>query len=116
MMNSLAAKLYRDALSVVQPHEIILELKGLGYRWSLKGQELTLHLGKSHQDLFVLEDSIRCIIHSPTELSLIGVDQEKISQVASQICNLSPRDSYKGKGIFQQGEKLVLKERKQKSE
>lgn len=86
-----------------------LEIQGVGYKAERKGQTLVLNLGFSHQVIYPFPDGITVDVEQNTKLSVKGIDKELVGQVASELRGLRPPDSYKGKGIRYQGERVRLK-------
>ena len=100
---------------VQRPYNVSLQLRGLGYRWTLEDHTLVLQIHASHPVYFKLPLEIQCQILNPTELTLWCVDPNQLGQMAQKICALHPKDPYKGKGIWRLGEETTLKEKKRKS-
>ena len=46
-------------------YEKILELVGVGYRAALKGEQLNLQLGYSHDINFDIPDSVKILVEKP---------------------------------------------------
>ena len=86
-----------------------LELHGVGYRASNKGQVLDLSLGYSHN--IVLEVCEEVVLKTESEkgqnpkIILESFDKELIGSVAAKIKSLRKHDPYKGKGIRFVGER-----------
>jgi large subunit ribosomal protein L6 len=91
-----------------------LELVGVGYRASAKGNILSLSLGFSHPIEYNLPDGVIAETPTQTEIVLKGDDRQKIGQVAAEIRSFRPPEPYKGKGVRYSGEKIVMKEAKKK--
>lgn len=89
-----------------------LLLIGVGYRASVKGNQLELTLGFSHPVSHPIPDGITIVCASATELSIKGIDKQKVGQVASEIRAYRPPEPYKGKGVRYADERVVLKETK----
>ena len=91
-----------------------LEINGVGYRASIEANILTLQLGYSHDiKLAIPEDlEVKCI--KPTEISINGINKQKVGQFASEIRRLRKPEPYKGKGVKYQDEILRRKEGKKK--
>ena len=90
-----------------------LELVGVGFRASNKGQELELSLGFSHNVVFLLPDEISVETQmergkNPT-VSLKSHDKQLIGQVAAKIRSLRKPEPYKGKGVRFVGEQIRRK-------
>ena len=92
----------------------ILELTGVGYRAALKGKELNLQLGFSHDINFDIPDNIKILIEKQTIIKISGYDKQEVGMIASKIKSLRPTEPYKGKGIKEQGQYVLRKEGKKK--
>ena len=91
-----------------------LELQGVGYRARLQGQKLMLSLGFSHDVSFDIPEGVKIECPSQTEITISGIDKQKIGQVAAEIRALRPPEPYKGKGVHYPGEYVFRKEGKKK--
>ena len=91
-----------------------LEINGVGYRASIEANILTLQLGFSHDiKLAIPEDlEVKCV--KPTEISISGINKQRVGQFASEIRRLRKPEPYKGKGIKYQEEVVRRKEGKKK--
>ncbi|MCB1164704.1 MAG: 50S ribosomal protein L6 [Leptospiraceae bacterium] len=86
-----------------------LELVGVGYRAQLKGKELVLSLGYSHEIKYPLPAGIEAQVTDQTRVQLTGIDRQKLGQVASEIRSFRPPEPYKGKGVRYAGEQIRRK-------
>tara|TARA_B100001175_G_C19243800_1_gene511307 strand:- start:9 stop:548 length:540 start_codon:yes stop_codon:yes gene_type:complete len=91
-----------------------LELVGVGYRGAIKGSELNLQLGFSHDINFKIPEGIKIIVEKQTNVKISGSDKQLVGMVASQIKSLRPPEPYKGKGIKEVGQYILRKEGKKK--
>ena len=91
-----------------------LEIKGVGYRAILKGKDLQLALGLSHDVLYPIPDGIEIKCASQTDIEVIGIDKQQVGQVAAEIRRYRPPEPYKGKGIRYKDEYVFRKEGKKK--
>ena len=91
-----------------------LEINGVGYRASLKGKDLQLQLGLSHDVLHAIPDGIKVECPKPTEIIVSGSEKQKVGQVAAEIRQYRPPEPYKGKGIKYSDEYIFRKEGKKK--
>ena len=91
-----------------------LELTGVGFRVNLKGKELNLQLGFSHDINFKIPDSIKITVEKQTIIKINGSDKQEVGMIASKIKSLRPPEPYKGKGIKEQGQYILRKEGKKK--
>ena len=81
-----------------------LAIEGIGYKAEVKGKELVLNLGFSHPVHFPIPEGITISAEKNVNLTISGIDRQKVGQVAADIRNFRPPDCYKGKGIRYRGE------------
>ena len=91
-----------------------LELSGVGFRASLKGNTLNLQLGFSHDVNFIIPEGIKIVVEKQTIIKISGSDKQKVGSVAAKIKSFKKTEPYKGKGIKEQGEYILRKEGKKK--
>ena len=91
-----------------------LELSGVGYRASLKGKQLSMQLGFSHDVNFDIPDTIKITVEKQTIVKISGSDKQEVGMIASKIKSFRPPEPYKGKGIKEQGQYILRKEGKKK--
>ena len=94
--------------------EKILELSGVGYRAALKGNQLNLQLGFSHDINFDIPNDIKITVEKQTTIKITGMNKQKVGMIASQIKSFRPPEPYKGKGIREKGQYVLKKEGKKK--
>ena len=95
-------------------YEKILELSGVGFRAALKGKQLNLQLGFSHDVNFDIPESIKIVVEKQTTIKITGIDKQEVGMIASKIKSLRPPEPYKGKGIKEKGQYILRKEGKKK--
>ena len=95
-------------------YEKTLELVGVGYRASLKGNQIILQLGYSHDINFDIPEGIKIAVEKQTTLKITGVDKQQVSEVASRLKILRKIEPYKGKGVREKGQHVIKKEGKKK--
>ena len=95
-------------------YEKTLELTGVGYRASLKGKQLNLQLGFSHDINFEIPENIKVSVEKQTIIKISGADKQLVGMVASKIKSFRPPEPYKGKGIKEAGQYILRKEGKKK--
>ena len=98
----------------VKGYEKILELVGVGYRASIKGNQLNLQLGYSHDINFDIPEGIKITVEKQTTLKISGFDKQLVGSIASKIKTLRKIEPYKGKGIREKGQYVLKKEGKKK--
>lgn len=99
---------------VTDGYETTLELVGVGYRAALKGSDLSLQLGFSHDVDIPPPAGITFIVPKQTEIKISGIDKQLVGEVAAKIRKIRPPEPYKGKGVRYQGETVRRKEGKKK--
>ena len=95
-------------------YEKILELVGVGYRAALKGKQLNLQLGYSHDIDYDIPEGIKIEVEKQTTLKISGSDKQQVGSVASKIKTYRKIEPYKGKGIREKGQYVLKKEGKKK--
>ena len=95
-------------------YEKILELTGVGFRAALKGNQLNLQLGFSHDINFDIPQGIKISVEKQTVVKISGFDKQQVGMVVSKIKSLRPPEPYKGKGIKEKGQYILRKEGKKK--
>ena len=70
-----------------------LELNGVGFRANLKGEELILSLGFSHEVKYKVPKGIVLKIEKQTKIKITGTDKELVSKTASEIKSIKPEAS-----------------------
>ena len=95
-------------------YEKILELVGVGYRAALKGSQLNLQLGYSHDINFDIPEGIKIAVEKQTTLKITGSDKQQVGSVASKLKTLRKIEPYKGKGVREKGQYILKKEGKKK--
>ena len=69
----------------VKGYEKILELVGVGYRASIKGNQLNLQLGYSHDINFDIPEGIKVAVEKQTTLKISGFDKQLVGSIASPL-------------------------------
>jgi large subunit ribosomal protein L6 len=101
-------------LGVSKGFTVRLEIRGVGYRASVKGKDLVLNLGYSHDVIYPIPEGIQIKTEKPTSISVFGADKQFVSQVAAEIRSFRKPEPYKGKGVRYEGEYVRQKEGKKK--
>ena len=91
-----------------------LEINGVGYRAQMKGNNIQLSLGFSHDVNYETPDGIKIETPTQTEIIISGIDKQKVGQVAADIRAFRPPEPYKGKGVKYKDESIFRKEGKKK--
>jgi len=89
---------------VTRGFEKRLDLVGVGYRASVQGQNLTMSLGFSHPVVFPIPPDIKIEVKDQTQITISGVDKQKVGAIAATLRGFRPPEPYKGKGVLYAGE------------
>ena len=89
-----------------------LEIVGVGYRFSLKGNKIVINAGYSHQVEVEIPKTITVEVPSNTELTVKGISKEEVGEFAANIRKIRKPEPYKGKGIRYKDEHIRRKEGK----
>ena len=95
-------------------YEKTLELIGVGFRAALKGKQLNLQLGFSHDINVDIPEGIKMLVEKQTIIKISGFDKQQVGMIVSQIKSLRPPEPFKGKGIREKGQYIIRKEGKKK--
>jgi large subunit ribosomal protein L6 len=85
-----------------------LEMRGVGYRAAVKGKGLELTLGFSHPVTVSAPEGISFAVAKEL-ITVRGIDNQVVGQVAASIRAIRPPEPYKGKGIRYLDEKVRRK-------
>jgi large subunit ribosomal protein L6 len=91
-----------------------LEIVGVGYRAQVKGKDLVLALGFSHEVRHLIPEGIKIECASPTQIKVSGADRQRVGQTAAEIRAYRKPEPFKGKGVKYVGEYIFRKEGKKK--
>ncbi len=89
-----------------------LEAVGVGYRFNVQGNKIVISAGFSHPVEIVVPEGLKAELISNTELTIKGIDKQKVSEFAANIRKVREPEPYKGKGIRYKGEIVRRKEGK----
>ena len=94
-----------------------LEISGVGFRAAMKGKNLNLQLGYSHDIDFPIPQGITIALDGPkkdTIINISGIDKQQVGQVAAVIRSFKKPEPYQGKGVKYKSETILRKEGKKK--
>lgn len=92
-----------------------LEITGVGYRCAVQGKTIDLNVGYSHPVKMEVPEGLSVTSNSNTELSISGIDIQKVNEFAANVRKVRPPEPYKGKGIRYKDEHIRRKEGKKAS-
>lgn len=86
----------------------VLELQGVGYRATVKDNNLEMQLGFSHPVIIKVPDGINFQVEK-NKITVSGYDKQLVGQIAAEIRKKRPPEPYKGKGIRYENEVVIRK-------
>lgn len=100
-------------LGVSQGFSRVLEIEGVGYKAEVRGKDLVLNLGYSHE-IVVPPPTPETSYTVPPEsrgrtIIVNGIDKQVVGELASYIRGRRPPEPYLGKGVRYQGEHIRRK-------
>ena len=93
---------------VTEGFEKKLEIKGVGYRASVEGEQLTLSVGFTQPVKIKCPAGIKLSVEKNI-ITVSGIDKELVGQISAKIRAVKPPEPYKGKGIRYMGEEIRRK-------
>ena len=102
-------------IGVTEGYKKGLEIIGVGYRFAVSGNTLTIQAGYSHPVKLEIPEGISVNAISATEIEVVGIDKVVVGEFAANIRKVRQPEPYKGKGIRYKGEHVRRKEGKKAS-
>lgn len=96
-------------VGVTEGFEKKLEAVGVGYRFTVKGNELVVNAGYSHPVNVKIPEGITVENPSNTELTVKGIDKILVGEFAANVRKIRKPEPYKGKGIRYKDEYIIRK-------
>lgn len=89
-----------------------LDIVGVGYRASMKGNVLSMTLGYSHPVDYELPAGVSAKVDGNTHVTVTGADKVLVGMVAAKIRSFKEPEPYQGKGVKYTGEHIIRKQGK----
>ena len=89
-----------------------LEINGIGYRAEMKGKDLVMKIGYSHDVVMPQPEGITVEVPAPNKVIISGADKQVVGQFAAEVREKRLPEPYKGKGIKYVDEYIRRKEGK----
>lgn len=112
MHGTMNALLHNMILGVTKGYEKGLEIIGVGYRFNVAGNKLTINAGYSHPVVMDVPEGLTVEAPSNTEIVIKGIDKVLIGEFAANVRKVRKPEPYKGKGIRYKDEHIQRKEGK----
>ena len=75
---------------VVKPFSKDLLIEGVGFRATVKGNQIDLELGYSHPILHDIPDGVNVTVADNVKIHVEGADKQKVGQLAADIKKYYP--------------------------
>lgn len=102
------ALLNNAVIGVTQGFKKELEINGVGFRLQGGGKQIEMALGFSHPVKYTAPDGVELKVDK-MNITVTGIDKQKVGQVAAEIRALKKPEPYKGKGIKYVDEVILRK-------
>ena len=89
-----------------------LTIVGIGYRASMRGENIVMNVGYSHEIVIKPERTVKISCPSTTEIVVEGLDKQAVGQTAALIRGTREPEPYHGKGVMYKNEHIIRKEGK----
>jgi len=109
------AQIQNMMIGVSEGYSKELEIIGVGYRFSLKGNVLVVNAGYSNPKEVEIPSDLTVEVTSNTEIKITGINKQRVGQFAAEVRSIREPEPYKGKGIRYKGENVRRKEVKKAS-
>ena len=90
-------------------YEKKLEIIGVGYVGSIKGDSISLRVGLANEVQRKIPVGLKVTMPDTTHIIIQGCDKQVVGQFAAELRSTRRPEPYKGKGIRYQGEQIKLK-------
>ncbi|GHU79197.1 50S ribosomal protein L6 [Clostridia bacterium] len=102
------ALLNNAVIGVTKGFEKKLEINGVGFRLSGGPKEIDMSLGFSHPVKYKAPEGVE-LKTEKMEITVSGIDKQKVGQTAAEIRAIKKPEPYKGKGIKYADEIIIRK-------
>ena len=106
------ANIQNAIVGVSEGYKKSLEMRGIGYKAQMQGENVVLWAGYSHTVTIKPNKGVKVTLVSPTEIDVEGIDKQAVGQTAARIREVRPPEPYLGKGIRYKDEHVATKEGK----
>ena len=112
MHGTVNANINNLLIGVTEGYVKQLEIVGVGYRFTLKGNVIVISAGYSHPVEMEIPAGLTVEVPSNTEMTIKGIDKILVGEFAANIRKVRQPEPYKGKGIRYKDEHIIRKEGK----
>lgn len=112
MFGTVRSTINNMVIGVDKGYKKELLIAGVGYKAQMKGMDIILSLGFSHDIIYSIPEGIKVEVQGGTTVTVEGIEKQLVGQVAARIRDYSPAEPYKGKGVRYSDEQIRRKEGK----
>jgi len=112
MHGTMNALIHNMIIGVTKGYEKGLEIIGVGYRFNVQGNKLTISAGYSHPVIMEVPEGLTVEANGNTEITIKGINKVLVGEFAANVRKVRPPEPYKGKGIRYKDEHVRRKEGK----
>jgi len=99
------ALLSNMVVGVSEGFKSVLEIEGVGYSAEMRGTNLVMKLGFSHDVVVEPPENMSFAVEERGRVIIVnGIDKQAVGQIAANIRAWRPPEPYKGKGVRYKGE------------
>ena len=106
------ANLNSAIVGVTEGFKKEIVIVGIGYRAQMRGENIVLNVGYSHEIVIKPQPGAKISCPSATEVVVEGIDKQAVGQTAALIRGTREPEPYNGKGVMYKGEHIIRKEGK----
>lgn len=89
-----------------------LEIVGIGYRAQMRGNDIVMNVGYSHEIVIKPEPTVKITCTDANNVVVEGLSKQAVGQTAALIRGTREPEPYNGKGVMYKGEHIIRKEGK----
>ena len=106
------ANLNDAIIGVTQGFKKELVIVGIGYRASMRGENIVMNVGYSHEIVIKPEPTVKISCKDANNIIVEGISKQAVGQTAALIRGTREPEPYNGKGVMYKGEHIIRKEGK----
>lgn len=106
------ANLNDAIIGVTEGFKKELVIVGIGYRAEMRGANVVMHVGYSHEIVIAPGPTCKISCPSANEVTVEGISKQAVGQTAALIRGTREPEPYNGKGVMYKGEHIIRKEGK----
>lgn len=109
--NIYLTSLYYNFYYLTYNYNLMIYLKGVGYKFIIENNILKIRVGYSHYIEYKMDNDVYFLVKNPTTLLLYSNNKFILKKIASRLKMYKKTNLYKGTGIFYDDEIITLKKK-----